>query len=385
MTNTRALMSLFVTASLVIGCGGSSGKSSNDGSAGATGGSGGIGGSGGAGTTGTADGSAGATPDAGGGDTVSNTDVGAGTDAATGHPGTFVASTFDVFTTQGALYLACGPDGTCYGNRTNIYKLPPNGEMYGVVGSLANGLLTTMPSSLLLDPAGNLYTSPCSGTPGVSKLPAGATTWIPWGTGLTKDNPTSCNWNTMAIDAAGNLYIGFAVIKELWKLPVGTTTWVNSGADLNAVVYDVETVGNDVYAATRNGVLVLKAGATTWVAVGTGNDGPSQSIEIDSAGNIYVININGMMKLPKDATAWVELTGVSPKSNLVFDSANNGFAMGAGTNNMTALWKLPAGTTTWTKVVDTTVHITEECLALADDNIGHLVAQCQTKLLRSKP
>ncbi len=59
------------------------------------------------------------------------------------------------------------------------------------------------------------------------------------------------------------------------------------------------------------------------------------------------------------------------------EGANN------GSNNI-ALFELAPGTLAWTKVVDTTQSINENCRALADNHIGHLILQCNTTMLRSK-
>jgi hypothetical protein len=324
-------------------------------------------------------------------DTSTTADTGGGdatNDAATAGPPITVTA-FDASTTFGANYLTCDPSGNCYGNRTNIYKLPANGTMYSLIGNSANGLITATPSSILLDNAGNLYTNACGGTPGVYKLPSGTTTWTNFGTGLTGANPTSCNFNTMASDSAGTLYVGFAVDKALWKLPVGQTAWTATPTDLNQVVRATATRGNDVYIAYSGGVKKLASGAATWTDYGSTSNGASLPLHMsfDPSGNLYVTNETTVYKLAVGATDWVATTNLatgSIASNPVFDSAGTGFiAARDNGGNVYSLLKLTAGTTAWAKVVDTTVFLSENCYALADDHIGHLVLQCNTTMLRS--
>ena len=316
--------------------------------------------------------------------------VDAATDAPVGAP--IAVTAFDTYTTFGANYLTCDPVGNCYGNRQNIYKLAPNATAYTVIGNSTNGLVTSSPSSILRDPAGNLFTNAgCTGSLGVYKLPAGTTTWAKLGTGLDGNNPTSCNFHTMAVDAAGTLYVGFAIDKALFKLPAGQTAWVTTPTDLNEVVRATATRGNDVYVAFNGGVKMLASGAAAWTTFET--DGPilPYHLTIDGAGNLYLTNESTVYKLAagaNTATAWVPTTGIttaSTASNPVFDSAGNGYiAARDGNGNVYALFKLAAGTLAWTKVLATTVFLSENCRAMADDHIGHLILQCDTMMLRSK-
>lgn len=318
--------------------------------------------------------------------------VDAPADAAPGSPITVTA--FDEYATFGANYLSCDRAGACYGNRGSIYKLAANATAYTVVGSSANGLVTATPSSILLDSAGNVYTNAgCGGSLGVYKLPSGGNTWAKIGTGLTDPNPTSCTFNTMAVDSAGTLYIGFAINpKELWKLPAGATEWTNTGTGLNDTVRSTKTIGNDVYVALNGGLKKLAAGATAWADYGDQDSAPilPYHLNVDAAGNLYVTNESSVFKLPAGATtatAWQVTTGFttgSYASNPVFDSAGNGYIAANNGSNKIALFKLAPGALAWSKVVDTTQPVTENCRALADDHIGHLILQCDTKMLRSK-
>jgi hypothetical protein len=400
MVKARELLAVLATGVLAIGCGGGSSGAPGTGGAGgstATAGTGGGAGTtggggsspdGGAGTTG----GGGATPDGGADvatDATTPSDATVGGDAAV-MTGKFAVGGFDMFTGQGANYLQCAPDGTCFGNRGRINKLAPNGTAWTVIGDVTNGLTTASPSSMLRDPAGNLYTNACAGTPGVYKLAAGATTWMNFGTGLDSSNPTSCNWNALGIDAAGTLYVGFAVDKKVFKLVGGTTAWVDTAPNLNREVRTIAARGADVYVGNLDGVSVLKSGATEWQGVGD-IDSPTNAnrIKFDGAGNLYSQNNNTIHKLPPGAQTWLVTTGVKMQdtSDIVFDSADNAYivAPAEGGNNMYQLLKLAAGTLAWTKVLDLGISVSEGCTAMADDNIGHLLLVCQTKFFRSKP
>jgi hypothetical protein len=319
-----------------------------------------------------------------------------GVDAADAAPSTpFAVAGFDTFTTFGANYLTCDPVGNCYGNKTNIYKLAPNATAYTNIGDSSKGFVSAFPSSILLDGAGNLYTNAgCGGSLGVYKLPAGGTTWAKVGTGLTDPNPTSCNFNTMAADSAGTIYVGFAIDpKELWKLPAGQTAWVNTGAGLNGTVRATVTIGNDVYVTASSGVKKLASGATTWADYGDQNNLPilPYRLHADPAGNLYETTEQTVYKLAAGATAattWQSTTGISTgstSSNPVFDSAGNAYiAADNGAASKIALYKLAAGTLAWVKLFDTNVFSSENCRAMADDHIGHLILQCNSMMLRSK-
>lgn len=75
-------------------------------------------------------------------------------------------------------------------------------------------------------------------------------------------------------------------------------------------------------------------------------------------------------------------------SNVVFDDQDNGFGIAkpdVGAVNGYTVMKLPAGATTWTRVLDLPANVFDPCRALAYDHHGHLVAQCGTTLLRTRP
>ena len=47
--------------------------------------------------------------------------------------------------------------------------------------------------------------------------------------------------------------------------------------------------------------------------------------------------------------------------------------------------KLAAGTLAWTSVVALPAGVTDPCRGMANDNVGHLVAQCGNAIVRSRP
>ena len=76
-------------------------------------------------------------------------------------------------------------------------------------------------------------------------------------------------------------------------------------------------------------------------------------------------------------------------TNLVFDSRDNAYIVASDATTPTrsaSLFKLPAGSLTWTKLFDVPGLLADErCGSLADDHIGHLILQCASTLLRSQP
>ncbi len=320
-------------------------------------------------------------------------------DAATGGP--LTVSAFDTLTGQLGYHITCDPAGICYGHTTTVNQLAAGATAPTVIGSSANGLVSNSPSSIVRDSAGNLYTNAgCSGTPGVYKRTVGTTTWATIGTGLTGANITACNFATLAIDTGGNLYVGFAINAGLSKLTGGAGAWTDLGTGANRAVRATAIRGSDVYVGDQDGVKVLTGGAGAWTMLGTGNPGNVLSMTFDGAGNLYTVNnagttLAGVYKLPAGTTTWVEMTNLnrgdvnSPRvSNIAFDSMNNGWMIArptVSTGNNYSLMKLPAGATAWTAALALTVTTGDTCVALANDNNGHLVGQCANMILRSRP
>jgi len=333
------------------------------------------------------------------GDGSTGSDATVMVDAQTGGP--LTVSAFDTFSGTLGYHITCDPAGICYGHTTTINQLAAGATTTTIIGNFANGLISNSPGSILRDGAGNLYTNAaCSGTPGVYKRPVGTTTWATIGTGLTASNLTSCNFDTMAIDAAGNLYVGLAVMPGLLQLAGGTGAWTAIGTGANRPVRATATRGSDVYIGDADGVKVLTGGAGAWTALGTGNPGNVLSMRFDGAGNLYTVNnagttLAGVYKLAAGTTTWVEMTNLdrgdvnSPRvSNIVFDAMNNGFMIARPTVNTGSnysLMKLPAGATAWTVALALTVTTNDNCVALANDNNGHLVGWCSNMVLRSRP
>jgi len=320
-------------------------------------------------------------------------------DAPAGGP--LTVSGFDMFSGQLGYHITCDLTGSCYGHSTTVNQLTPGATTPTIIGNSANGLVSNSPSSILRDDAGNLYTNAgCSGIVGVYKRPVGTTTWATIGTGLTGANPTTCNFGTLAMDATGNLYVGFAILPGLSKLTGGAGAWTDIGTGANRAVRAVVTRGADVFLGDSDNVKVLTGGTGAWTVLGTGNPGNVLHLSFDGAGNLYTvnnagINLAGVYKLAVGTTTWVEMTNLdrfdvnSPRvSNIAFDAMNNGWMIArptVNTGSTYALMKLPAGATAWTKALDLTQTVNDNCVALANDNTGHLIAQCSNIVLRSRP
>ncbi len=351
-------------------------------------------GAGGGGSGGSAD--AATAPDAGSADAgVQTTDAGATSDGGKALP-TITGFTALAGSAGGGI-LRCDSVGNCYA--VNFYHLPPNGTMFS---AFAPGVaMSSSNPGLLVDGPGNVYVNGC--TKGVYKQPPGGA-FAEVGTGLTGANGTSCLVNTLGMDSAGTLYVGFPATAELWKLPTGGSAWENTGAGLPAAVYSVASVGKTVYAGTLNGVFVLTDGAASWVNAATGTNSTLAGFRLyaDHAGNLLAESpqggSTGIYRLAAGTMTWTATTGYEPSAignqkvtEIVVDAQDNAYvvtvAQGAAATPL-ALLKLAAGTTTWTKVVDLPALANgsnDTCSGLADDHIGHLIVDCTNNAFRSQP
>jgi ligand-binding sensor domain-containing protein len=153
--------------------------------------------------------------------------------------------------------------------------------------------------SLAVDPANGLWAGQ---TGQVNRLPFGASTWMPVGSGL----PSGINVNALAFDGSGNAYAGMYGT-GVYTQPLGTLTWgiKNTGlTDLNVRVLQVDA-GGTVFAGTDNGVFKL-AGA--WQRVGIEPLGAVFALAFDTNGDLYAGVADGFVwRLPAGGTTWSQL------------------------------------------------------------------------------
>ena len=292
--------------------------------------------------------------------------------------------------------LQCNTTGTCF--RTTF---SPGGAISALAAG-ATALTTVADTTAFTTPIGggffaglvvagsDLYTNLCAG--GVYKLPAGQTTCVAAGA-VPVGQGGSCYANTLARDGGGTLYVSSPQSPGVLKLPVGATVWAATGGGLSSDASVVVPRGQDVYASDAVGLKVLAAGASSWAMVGTGNLAMAKSFTYDAAGNLLDANDTGLMRLAAGDTVWTRPAGLVPLAgnhvtHHVIDAAGAAYIVArVVAGGPYTLFTLPPGAAAWTRVVDLPAVITpaEHCLAMASDNVGHLVIDCGRHTLRSKP
>jgi uncharacterized protein (TIGR03437 family) len=168
----------------------------------------------------------------------------------------------------------------------------------------ATGARLNAPRGPAIDSAGNLYIAD-EGNSRVRKVSNGVITTVA-GNGLIGDNGPATSAilgfpGSVAVDSAGNLYVGEGDYGRIRKVSGGVITTV-SVASGGAVA--VDAAGN-LYFAVNNGVRKFANGVTSAVAgTGTagfsGDNGPATSAELstpsgialDSAGNLFISDVS---------------------------------------------------------------------------------------------
>lgn len=404
---------------------GSSGSGASSGSSGSSGSGGSSGSSSSPGSTGSPSGSSGSSLSGGSGSSSGSSgadDASAGGNDA-GRSLALITS-FAVLGDGPGGVVRCAFDGTCYFDfNGQIYRMPPNGtsataKWVPKPTEASNDLANTF----ALDGQGNVFACYNGGFNGLSglghvmELASGAATWVAASTGL----PTSITCaEDLTGDGDGTVYL--TNNSEVWKLSPRQTTWVLAGSGLSSLrtPQSKTAVSNgDVYVgrsddvtgnAIDRGLYLLKSGASSFTKL-VSDLSNLFDLVVDSAGNVYgqfrVVTdadggyvAGGILKLPSGASAWTRTSGFDQSqtydSNIVIDGNGDAYVIGAGPNSVhvgglnaiaPTLFKLAAGSSLWTEVVEITgTGPQNSCASLAADHLGHLVLMCGTTLLRSQP
>jgi sugar lactone lactonase YvrE len=245
----------------------------------------------------------------------------------------------------------------------------------------------TLPSSIAIDSAGNLYIADQNNwsvrrisTSGIITTVAGTGQWGSTGDGGQATKATMAGPQGVAVDAAGNLYIADSGNQRIRRVDpsgiittiAGTGTGGFSGdgtaatgatfsnpvavaVDASGAVYVADGDNNRIRRFTVGGAVTTFAGTTTSV----GDGGPSTqarvepwSIAVDSAGNLYIADRleNRVRKVtPSGTISTVAGTGqtgysgdngpgvsaaLSTPNSVAVDSAGNVYIADAGNNRI---------------------------------------------------
>lgn len=299
--------------------------------------------------------------------------------------------------------VLCDALGTCFKvSMSDVSKMPPNGATFATIGDASTGLIGGT-AGLAIDDKGDAFVSLCAS--GVFELASGAKQWTPLGTGLTGMNVSSCGNEAFAIDASGGLFLG-VLGNDVWSLPSGQSTWASAGSGLaQAAIAMTTSLNGDLYVGASDAVYVRKKGGAAFAAL-PGSPKNAYHLSIDGAGAVYGVFAAGgdpkpphadVYVLPAGMSAWTETTGLSYGdingggfTNVVLDDKSDAYIVGPdATTHAQSLYRLPAGASVWSKVLDIAGLLPQETCAplgsIADDHLGHLIVQCQSTLLRSQP
>jgi len=221
------------------------------------------------------------------------------------------------------------------------------------------------PSGVAIDAAGNLYVGDFNNHL-VKEIMAGSGTVVTLAPGFTFSSP-----NGVALDAAGNLYIGDSGANKVYKIPAGggTPTAIGSGfSNPDGVAVDAE--GN-VYVANQgnNTVTKIPGGNGTPVSIGSGYNLPC-GVAVDAAGNVYVADYgsNSVKKIPLGTGTPVAIgSGFTHPYGVMVDASGNLIVADRGNN---AIKVIPAGSNT---PITIGTGFTAVC-GVAEDGAGNIYA-----------
>ena len=237
--------------------------------------------------------------------------------------------------------------GTVYvSGSSGLYKYPAGASTWTKVSG-TGGLPNEAASGLTTDTAGTIYAA--MNQSDVYKLTAGQSNWVQAGTGL----PPGSLPNDLTTDSAGNLWAAISG-SGIFKLAAGTSTWLAASTGLAQLsVTSLERVGIDLYAGLQSGGVALLAnpanGNTTWVPWTGGDLGGGDDVydfTVGSNNTVYAAGFGAVFAAPAGSTAWMRVgTGI--------DAQGPGYAIVAGADGSLTLgngggvFVLPAAGGNW--------------------------------------
>ncbi|MBI5646001.1 MAG: T9SS type A sorting domain-containing protein [Ignavibacteriae bacterium] len=221
---------------------------------------------------------------------------------------------------------------------TSIYQLKraPDGRLfagleYNLAISTDDGATWTikaLPSSqngfaIAFSPSGTLY---LGGWAGLHKSDDGGTSWTEIMSGLP-----NVSVNTVAVDAAGNIYSGHQN-RGLYRSSDQGANWALAHADLDAVTVKCTAVGADgaIYAGTSGlGISISRDNGLTWFN-DTNTTANITALCATSSGPVLAGGANGIVYLTRDSAAsWRQMRrSAHGGSILSLSSFKNSFAAG---------------------------------------------------------
>jgi len=197
------------------------------------------------------------------------------------------------------------------------------------------------------------YSSPQSYNAGVaiSPLAPGSTGGVVAAPGYNSSSATLGSGFTtpasVAVDAAGNIYVADFGHNLVKKMPAGGGTPVAIGSGFSQPSGVAVDAAGNVYVADfgNNAVKKIPGGTGTPVAIGSGFSGPS-GVAVDAAGNVYVgdKNNNAVKEIPVGGGATITLaSGISSPEGVAVDAAGDVFVAETADN---AVLEITAGSTT---------------------------------------
>lgn len=246
-----------------------------------------------------------------------------------------------VFGTTGA-----GPNSVVIDTAGNIYtsdsrastvtKITPGGT------STTVGTTGKQPTGIALDAAGNLYTSNIGDNTVTKITPAGVSSVL----GTTGKRPMG-----IKVDAMGNVYTTNYIDSTVTKItPAGASrTLAATGRHPLGIVLD--RAGN-VYTANEGADSVTRITPDGVASVFGATGGWPQAIAIDEAGNLYTANWNtaDVSKISANGVSRILGTTGDRPIGITLDSAGNVYTTNNGANNVSRI--SPSGTSRIVAVTD---------------------------------
>ncbi len=205
----------------------------------------------------------------------------------------------------------------------------------GNVTAFGTGLKT--PASIAVDAAGNVYIADTANN-AVEEFPAGGGAAISLGSKLS--GPLG-----VAVDAAGNVFVADSGNNQVVEIPVvsgalssAAQTVVAAGLKSPAGVF-VDPAGNLYITDTGDNTVVFVPNLGGYYGasskMGTGLNAPL-STAVDSTGGIYIADSgnNQVVKIPAGGAQQVVAAGLSNPSALAIDASNSLFVVDQGNNRV---------------------------------------------------